>query len=284
MTKRKQDDREAVLERSLSKFLRYTIFTDEEQLEKFHPWWGGIRIGDIAATLEMREEDVWHAVETSRHHEKGWRFWAKGGWVGVNWWPRTVMETCVWPPLGDVYFRCPNEWRRQEDESLEAYIRKWFIWENDSLSDECMQEWRYTAFVAQSVKRSRRQMTFHVGANSECPEWMQRIDVADPKYRISGVPNGLRARDVTGVHRECIKHLITQAHVACAVRDIIMLVESSTCGDEEVAVCCKHGKHRSPGIMLITVATVYCHAMVAFHHGQALDAARTRLERSVSTS
>ena len=285
MTKRKQDDRETAVEHELTKFLRYTLFEDELQLERLYPRWGGARITDVVTMLGMGEAEVWHAVETSTHHKKGRRFWWKDVWVGVNWWPDSVMGTSVWQPLGDEYFRCPNEWTRKEGESLVAYIQKWFMWEKGCLSDECVQEWRNTAVVVGGVKRWGRKVTFHAGPSSKCPAWMKSIDVANKtKYTITGLPNDVRAPGVTGVHKECIKHLITQAHVACAVRDIVMLVESSTYGDEEVAVCCKHGKHRSPGIMLITVATVYCNAVVAFHNGLALDAARTRLERCVRTS
>ena len=195
------------------------------------------------------------------------------------------MGTSLWQPLGGEYFRCPNEWTRKEGEGLVAYIEKWFLWEKGCLSHECVQEWGKTAVVVGGVKQRGRKVTFHAGPSSKCPAWMKSIDVANKKeYNITGVPSDVRARDVTGVHRQCVKHLMTQAHVACAVRDIVMLVETSTSGDEEVAVCCKHGKHRSPGIMLITVAAVYCNAVVAFHNELALDAARTKLELSVRTS
>ena len=288
MPKRKKDrfDEEWTrFDKELTRFLRYTIFEDE--IEKRYRVWGGARLVDVACKLGVEEEDVWRAVETSTHSTKGRRYWWEDYhqdiWVGVNWWPDKAGETSLWPPLGGQYFRCPNEWARKEGEGLVEYIRRWFVWEKGCLSDDIVREWDRTAMVVERLAHRGRKMTFHAGPSKHCPPSMKSIDVAN-KYNIKGVPSGVQALLVTGVDKECVKHLMKQADVARAVRDIVILAEARTSGDEEVAVRCQFGKHRSVGVVMITVACVYFNAVVAFHNQRAFEVAREKLELSVRAS
>ena len=102
---------------------------------------------------------------------------------------------------------------------------------------------------------------------------MKSIDVAN-KYNIKGVPSGVHALLVTGVDKECVKHLMKQVDVARAVQRIVILAEDGASGDEELAVVCQHGKHRSVAVVMLVLACVYYNAVVAFHNEIAFKVAR----------
>ena len=57
-----------------------------------------------------------------------------------------------------------------------------------------------------------------------------------------------------------------------------MLVEQDASGDEELAVVCRHGKHRSVGVAMLMLACVYYNAVLVLHIRWALDDARRWLE------
>ena len=148
---------------------------------------------------------------------------------------------------------------------------------------DIVREWDRTAMVVEKLAHRGRKMTFHAGPSKHCPPSMKSLDVAN-KYNIKGVPSGVQALLVTGVDKECLKHLTKQAEVARAVRDIVILAEDSASGDEEVAVGCQFGKHRSVGVVMLMVACVYFNAVVAFHNQRAFERAREKLELCLRTS
>ena len=130
--KRKRDPsiEEERFEKRVIRVLRYEIC--EPKYKKRYAVWSvggtilGARLVDVASKLKAKEEDVWRAIETSTHIDKGRRYWwekhEEDTWVGANWWPDKAGETSLWPPLGGQYFRCPNGWTREEGEGLVDYI------------------------------------------------------------------------------------------------------------------------------------------------------------------
>ena len=122
-----------------------------------------------------------------------------------------------------------------------------------------------------------RTVTFHAGPRELCPPSIRSVDV-HKDYTIKGVPSGLQPRDVTGVDKQCVKHLMLQVEVARAVRSIVMLVEKHARDDKEFAVVCRAGKHRSVGVVMLMLACVYYNAVVAFHNGVAVQVARGMLD------
>ena len=168
MPKRKKDPwtLNPCFDKQLTGFLRYEIFEGEFE-KRYRVWCKGARLVDVACELRVEEEDVWRAIETSTHRDKGKRYWwekhREDTWVGANYWPANGGEASLWPPLGGQYFRCPNGWTRKEGEGLVDYIERWFVWERGCPSAEVVEEWRKTADIVENFANRRRTVTFHAG-------------------------------------------------------------------------------------------------------------------------
>ena len=251
---------------------------------------------DVARKLKVRQDEVLHAVDTMTHPTKGMRYWWERSdeneiWVGVNFWPdrcgdrwadrwadniwRPLVETSLWPPLGGQYFWCPSRWARKEGEGLVEYIQKWFVWERDCPSAEANGAWFATELAVNALQVDRMKcVTFHAGPEEECPSWIPRVDVRE---NVNGLLGCVDVRWVTGVDKRCLKHLMKQKQVAFVVHDVVRMVEDNA-GENEFAVVCKHGKHRSVAVVMLVLALVYSNAVVGFHNNMVFKHAHRLLQ------
>ena len=270
------------VDRRLTRYLRWEMRNRGFGEPRF-----GYRLTDVACQLKVREMVVLAAVETVTDSWKGKRYWSETSVngetrVGVRWMSRKARrsdlgasETSLWQPCGGQYFWCPSLWARKQDEHFLEYIQKWFVWEEDCPSAEANGAWFATELAVNALQVDRMKcVTFHAGPEEECPSWIPRVDVGE---NVNGLLGCVDVRWVTGVDKRCLKHLMKQKQVALVVHDVVRMVEDNA-GENEFAVVCTHGKHRSVAVVILVLALVYSNAVVGFHNNMVFKHAHRLLQ------